>query len=731
MAASRSTRSRLWSGGPFCGHMPVVRRAASTITSGATPLKALDAIAFDTETTGLDPAKDRIVQIGAVAIGRGVVDEGASLERLVNPHVPIPASATAVHSITDAMVSGAPSFAGAWREFAGFAAGRILIGHSIGFDLAIMAKEASRAGLGWEKPRSLCVRLLATAANPLLPDHSLETLAGWLGVAIGDRHTALADARAAADIFVALLPHLAARGVNTLAEAERACLGLTEQLASHHRSGWVAPVSRPEAFRSFVAVDPYAYRHRLSELMSRPPVVVRNRASVREAMALMLSRRISSVFVSEDGEPGAAQREYGIVTERDVMRHLSSGGEAAFTVPVGEIASRPLASVRAAAFAYRAIGRMARLGIRHLAVCDDAGRLVGAVSSRDLLKLRGSGAIHLNDAIEAASSVNELAAAWATLPSVVQSLIAEEVDAHIIAEIASEELRAMTRRAATLAEAAMAAEGKGEPPCAYALLVLGSGGRGESLLAADQDNAIVFAGGEPGGAEDAWFAELGERIAVTLDGSGIAFCKGGVMARNAPWRGSLESWNQRVSHWVGRSRPEDLLNVDIFFDLQAVHGDNALAAELYEHAFASARGQVAFAKVLGETAATPVDPFTLLGNFRTERGRIDLKRHGLFPIVAFARALSIRHEIVARSTRDRLAGLSEVGPAAELRRLAAAHACVLKYMLGQQCRDVLAGLPASNRVEVASLSRDEQAELRTALKNVQSVPDLLRAMMFD
>src|SRR5690606_27288794 len=114
--------------------------------------------------------------------------------------------------------------------------------------------------------------------------------------------------------------------------------------------------------------------------------------------------------------------------------------------------------------------------------------------------------------------------------------IAEDVAAPVIAEIVSEELRAMTRRTALLAETEMLAQGRGAPPCAYAVLVLGSGGRGESLLAADQDNAIVFAEGEPDGPQDFWFAAFGEKFTALLDRAGIPLCKGGVMARNAQWR---------------------------------------------------------------------------------------------------------------------------------------------------------------------------------------------------
>ncbi|MBO6718322.1 MAG: CBS domain-containing protein [Rhizobiaceae bacterium] len=702
------------------------------LVTGATPLAMLDAVALDTETTGLDARTDRIVQIGLVALERGRLAPQSVWERLVDPCVPVPAQSTAIHHITNAMVRQAPRFAEAWREAQTHIRGRILIGYSIGFDLAVLANEAERAGIDWQKPRSLCVRLLAATANPHLPDYSLEALASWLGVKVTSRHQALGDARAAAEIFIAMVPRLAERGIRTLAEAERGCLQLTEQLETHVRAGWSEPVTRPEAIRSFIAVDPYAYRHRVGELMSAPPVIVRADVPVREAMALMQRRKISSLFVSETGEAGRPGPSYAIATERDVMRHISALGAEALDNRVGDIATRPLVCIRDKAFAYRAIGRMDRLKIRHLAVKDDAGILVGIVSARDLLKLRASAAINLSDRIEDAANAQELAAAWSQLPGVATSLIAEGIDAVTIAEIVSEELRAVTRRSAVLAEGQMLADGLGAPPCAYSVVVLGSGGRGESLLAADQDNAIVFAEGEPGGGNDVWFAALGERLAPLLDEAGIPLCKGGVMAKNPQWRGSLETWRHRISDWVRRSRPEDLLNVDIFYDLSPVHGDRDLALDLLDSAYEAAHGQITFAKALGETAARPVTAFTMLGGFRTEQGRIDLKMHGLFPVVAFARALAIRHGVRERSTRERLTALRtlDIGGDAEFQRLINAHGKVVKFMLAQQARDMLAGVPVSNKVEIAALSPDEQAELKQALRVIQLVPELVRHLMF-
>jgi DNA polymerase-3 subunit epsilon/CBS domain-containing protein len=136
----------------------------------------------------------------------------------------------------------------------------------------------------------------------------------------------------------------------------------------------------------------------------------------------------------------------------------------------------------------------------------------------------------------------------------------------------------------------MKAGGYGEPPCGYALCMLGSAGRGESLLAMDQDNAIVFAEGASGSAADQWFARLGGIVADILHEVGVPYCKGGVMARNRAWRGSRATWSARIADWITRSNPADLLSVDIFFDLVGVHGNAGLANELWRSAFDAAQG---------------------------------------------------------------------------------------------------------------------------------------------
>jgi CBS domain-containing protein len=699
----------------------------------ATPLVSLDAVVLDTETTGLDTKQARIVQIGAVEFNQGR-DGDQTFDRLINPGVAIPERSTEFHGLSDDDVSDAPTFAAIAADLDAFIAGRIVIGHNIGFDLAVLKAEHERAGLKWQARRALDTRLLAQIAEPNLPDVSIEGLAGLLGVEATDRHTALGDARATAAIFKALIPRLRKRRIRTLGEAEAACIALTDVLDAHHRAGWVTPERREQAAlseRALARIDAYPYRHRIREVMRTPPILVSSSTDMRAALKDMVERQVSSLFVAEDKRVQAAN--CGIVTERDFMRALAASGEAVLDTPVADHMQSPLETVPDEAFLYLAIGRMTRLKIRHLGVVDDEGWLVGALSQRDLLRLRADEAISLGDEILVAGNEAELATAWSHRSGMVSSLVSEGVSGREVAAVISRSLSSLTRQATRLAEGRMAEVGRGTPPASYAMLILGSGGRGESLLAPDQDNAIVYADVPEEKAEevDAWFAELGRHVADILDAAGIPYCKGGVMASNTEWRGSLSTWKERVADWVRRQRPKDLLNVDIFFDLKAVYGDAALARELWHFAYDRGSQGTAFAKLLAELAEFS-PPIGLFGRLRTENGRLDLKMSGLFPIVASARVLSIRHHVLERDTPARLQGVRALGRGGDtdLDRLLEIHGLFVDLMLDQQLADIARGIAPSGKIETSRLSRRRVAELKSALKDLGPMDQLVRDLLF-
>jgi CBS domain-containing protein len=589
--------------------------------------------------------------------------------------------------------------------------------------MAILQREYALAGAVWRPPRLLDIRLPAEIAAPTLSQFDLDRICAWLGITIEARHTAMGDALAAARAFVALIPHLRERGVRTLAEAEAASRRRAEGQA--RAAGALPP---PESFVSEDAAtvlahaDSYPYRHRVHEVMSTPPVVADANATVHDGLRLMLERRVSSLYIKDD------TGIWGIVTERDVLRALNEAGSAGLGTTLGGVMSKPLQTIDEQEFVYRAIGRIQRLGVRHLGVCNAQGEVVGALTSRNLLQNRASTAIVLGDAVDAAPDTVALGRAWAGLPLLARDLTAEDVDPRTIAAIISSEIRALTRRATQLAEQRMLETGKGPPPARYAVLVLGSAGRGESLLAADQDNAIVYEQGELDGEVDRWFAELGEHMAATLDAVGVAYCKGGVMAKNAQWRMSLERWRQTIDGWVRRQRPEDLLNVDIFFDGTTAYGDVALGEAIWKHAWDVGHRAPVFIKLLSEAARQWRSPITIFGRIRRdEAGRADLKKAGLMPIFTAARALAIRHAAPAHSTPERLRGVqAKTGESeSDFEAVLDAHRVILGAMLAQQLIDTEAGIPPSSRVDLRRLSPMQLAELKRALGRVETAIGIL------
>ncbi|MGE3245413.1 MAG: DUF294 nucleotidyltransferase-like domain-containing protein [Beijerinckiaceae bacterium] len=688
-----------------------------------TPLFALNAVAVDTETTGLDPDKARVMEIGCCRIPD---EAGAAFQSFVAIDGDVPPEAARVTGIDAAMLRGAPDFPEAFRSMLEFAGERVVVGHSFGFDIAVFAAECARNGMERWAPVALDTRFLGQIAIPNLPDYTLEMLASRLGVPVEDRHRAHGDAIVTARVFQALTPLLRERNIRTLGEAIAACKRFEER--ADYPKVW-APLAPAETLREddrhVAPLDTFLFTQHVASVMTLLPKFVAPQATVAEATALMAQEKAGSLLVGSAGETGD---NLGILTERDVLRAIGSGGADGLAKTAGAVASRPLQCIHYEAFMYRAIGRMNRLNIRHLGVTDASGRVIGVVSARDLLRSRLSAPVALADGIDTSDDEMELGRVWAQLPSAARAMLANNMDGREVSAVVGREVAALTRRTAILAERRMQAEGAGPAPCRYAVVVLGSAGRSESLLAFDQDNAIVYETGEPEGPEDQWFAKLGAYMCDTLHAVGVPYCEGGVMAKNAAWRGSVSAWERRAATWIGKSRPEDLLAVDITFDFRPVHGDLTLAEDLWRRMWAMAQGQFAFLKLLAEAGAAGGSAFGFFGNLQTQNGRIDLKRLGLKSVVTAARILALRHQVLKRSTVERLRGVIAIGkgPERDLERMIEAQRIFLTCIARQQVRDMAEGRKPNNTVVFASLGAREQGELRDALKHMEYAGQIVR-----
>lgn len=710
-------------------------KTSGTAAVGASaPLIALDVVVLDTETTGLDVRQDRIIQIGAVRMHGADILEHEVFEVIVNPGIPIPAGSSRVHGLFDADVAAQPDFAGvadALREFIGSA---VVVGHSINFDLAVLRNEAHRHGISWKEPRWLDVALMSVAITPGLVSPSLDNLALTYGVTIEGRHTALGDARATAEVYAAMQPRLLEKGIRTLGEAENLGRAATGLVAQQQGVGWFERPSGKTEFPptaieigSRRAIDSFLYRQRLEDVMSSPPITVETNTSLREAAHLMAERGIGCVIVDRpEGEPG-------ILTERDILRALAEKGPDASAVPVGTLMTVPVITATAETFLYRALGLMARNNLRYLGVTGASGELAGIFTLRTLLRERALATLTLGDEIASANRPRELARVQAELPSLAAGLLSDGLDARSVAAVIAAERRAMAARAAEIAEAELLVAGVGGPPADYALLVLGSAGRGESLLAPDQDNALVIAdnyGGDLDSPED-WFVRFATRVNEILDRAGMEYCANGIMAKNRPWRRRLSEWLDAVRDWSAHPGAKALPNIDVFFDFAPAHASSKGGARLAEtlrlEATAIAQASPPLLAAMGEAAGGRNAALSLFGRIRKDGyGRTDIKS-AMRPIVAGARAAALRHGVTALSTAQRLKeAAASRGADEDAALLAEIHGFLMRLNLSQQIADIEAGIRPTNLVDLNSLSRQDRDHLREALPRTDLIRNLLR-----
>jgi len=184
-------------------------------------LSELSYTVFDTETTGLDPASDQIIQIGAARLVNGKLLRQEAFEQLVDPQRDLPAAGIAIHGIQPAMVRGQPTIDRVLPSFHTFVGDTVLVAHNAAFDMRFLQLAESRSGVVFDHP-VLDTLLLSAVVHPNQESHRLEAIAERFGVTVIGRHTALGDAIVTAEVLLKLIPLLAAMGIHTLGQAREA-----------------------------------------------------------------------------------------------------------------------------------------------------------------------------------------------------------------------------------------------------------------------------------------------------------------------------------------------------------------------------------------------------------------------------------------------------------------------------------------------------------------------------
>ena len=174
---------------------------------------------IDFETTGRDAQVDRVVEIGVVLFDKGRVTAREGL--LVNPGIPVPEEARAVHGITDEELSGAPSFDALMPQLVELLAGRLPVAYNAAFDRGFLLAEVDRARRALSPDVSLPPAMRGDVvwidplvwAREILKDQKsrkLGDVAQHFGIPLEQAHRAAGDAEATGHVLLALAPNMPA-----------------------------------------------------------------------------------------------------------------------------------------------------------------------------------------------------------------------------------------------------------------------------------------------------------------------------------------------------------------------------------------------------------------------------------------------------------------------------------------------------------------------------------------
>lgn len=158
-------------------------------------------VALDIETTGLNPAADSIIEVGAIRIEDGIVTD--TLSTLVNPGYHIPNRITEITGIDDSMVGDAPEIGDIIERVVNITEGLPLLGHNIIFDYSFIKKAAADHSMAFER-MGIDTCKLARQVLPNIPSRSLEALCGYFGIDVR-HHRAYDDADSASVIYNRLM----------------------------------------------------------------------------------------------------------------------------------------------------------------------------------------------------------------------------------------------------------------------------------------------------------------------------------------------------------------------------------------------------------------------------------------------------------------------------------------------------------------------------------------------
>lgn len=475
----------------------------------------------------------------------------------------------------------------------------------------------------------------------------------------------------------------------------------------------IMPVINEDSF-FFITVDTICHR---------PAITCAPELSLVEMAQLMKHHNISGIVAVRDEKP------VGIVSLRDLRNLIAEAPDSIHRLTVGEIMKTGLITIHVHDYLFRAIFLMAKHNIHRLIVVDELERLVGVMTDTDLLRIQTRSPLYLVQEIEAAASLEQLRMIGKKMNGMLQYAIKTNADTQSLIQLIAHFNDALTERLIAI----LATQEGIRLPEGAAYLGLGSEGRGEQTLRTDQDSAIVYRDDLPADqlVEVHCFAD---RIVAALERVGVPLCPGQMMANYPDWCHSISEWKEITARWISCPGPEHMVFFGVFQDLRVIHGDKAFEDELREHLHTCAKNLAIFFPSMARNIVRFKPPLGMFGRFQTgksgeERGKIDLKKGGIFTLTRGIGLLSLEAGILGGTTWDKLERLHllHIVSSDDLETLKDAFTFLIKLRLEKQLIAISSGQDAGNLVDPLVLPDRVRDQLRTAFQGVNTLIQIMRS----
>jgi CBS domain-containing protein len=190
----------------------------------------------------------------------------------------------------------------------------------------------------------------------------------------------------------------------------------------------------------------------------------------------------------------------------------------------------------------------------------------------------------------------------------------------------------------------------------------------------------------------------------------------------------LAAWQELFGQWIRLPQPEALLDAAIFFDFRAVAG--ALSLQTLDELIGSAKDQKLFLLHMARGAMDFFPPLGFFNRLRSDRGRIDLKKGGIAPIVGLGRIAALAAGSWERSTMERLGVAKQSGKvlsAEDASALSEIFPFLFNLRLQEQLSALSAGAGIDHTISLAALSPAARRQLKEGFITIKRIQEALRA----